>query len=341
MRTLAVQTTTRWLGRLTLCLFLGASAVTSAADPTPVRMQLNWAPGADHAPLYYAMEQGWFGDQGVALEIAPGGGSVFTVDAVAGAQFDVGIADLFTVMRAWSKGKEVTAVMSLFVNAPHAFYWLKESGIREVADFPGRRLGTLPEDPARRLWRALAQQAGVPADSVIWVDMAHNMKVAALQEGRIEVATNAFFHNHASYESAFGERLVTLPWRNLGFNPYSNSLIVHPAFLAREPGAVGAIVHTLQRAVRLCLQLPEPCLRALLKANDSLEEAPTRRNWQLVEALLRADAADAIVGAFREERLRADQQVLDTWFGIDKPFDVTQRATNALIDPALTFGPRP
>lgn len=323
---------------LSLVTALSCALAAAPARATQVRLQLNWAPGADHAPLYYALEQGWFAARGVELRVTPGGGSAFTLDAVAAAEHDMGIADLFTVMRGWSRDKSVTAVMNLFVNAPHTFYWLKDSGIRGIADFPGRRLGALRDDPARRLWRALAGDAGIDADSVMWVDMAHNMKVAALAEGRIDVATNPFFHNHAGYEAAFGERLVTLPWRALGFNPYSNSLIVHPAFLAREGTAVAAVAQTLQRAVAQCLRVPDPCLQALLRANDFLEEGATRRNWRLVETLLRAQHEDAIVGAFDPARLRADQALMTQLFGAGTAFDPVERASNAWLDPALTFG---
>lgn len=329
---------TRYLPVLRAVALLLALAAWPA-HAAQVRLQLNWAPGADHAPLYYALEQGWFAARGVDLQVTPGGGSAFTLDAVAKGEFDLGIADLLTVMRGWSRGTEVIAVMNVFVNAPHSFYWLKDSGIRGLQDFPGRRLGTLREDPARRLWRDLAARAGVAADSVVWVDMAHNMKVAALAEGRIDVATNPFFHNHAAYEAAFGDRLVELPWRTLGFNPYSNSVIAHPAFLARESAVAGAFVQVMQRAIGTCLRAPDPCLDALLRANSFLDAAATRRNWKLVAPLLRAQDDSAVIGAFDAIRLRADRALLEATFGAGQAFDPGLRARNDWLDPSLRFVP--
>lgn len=325
----------RWLAPL---VFM---ALAWASRAEQIRLQLNWAPGADHAPLYYALEQGWFAARGVDVRIAPGGGSAFTLAAVAKGEFDVGIADLLTVMRGDTGARPVTAVMNLFVNAPHSFYWLRDSGIGGLADFPGRRLGTLPDDPARKLWRALAQRAGIDADGVTWVDMAHNMKVSALAEGRIDVATNAFFHNHAAYEAAFGERLVELPWRRLGFNPSSNAIIANTRFLASHADDVRAFVTGMQRAVRACLHDAEPCLRALLRANPHLDEVNTRRNWRLVELLLRNADGLATVGAFDAERLRADHAMLVRYFGIAATDAADTIASNAWLAPEIIFGPAP
>lgn len=321
--------------KIGLALLMMLAACPLRAEP--VRIQLNWVAGADHAPLYYALQQGWFAARNVDLQVTPGGGSAFTLAALGRGEFDMGIADLLTVMRGPAGAQSVIAVMNLFVNAPHSFYWLKDSGIHGLADFPGRRLGTLKDDPARRLWRALAARTGVDADSVTWVDMAHSMKVEALAAGRIDVATNAFFHNHAAYEEAFGARLVELRWRTLGFNPSSNAIIARTEFLAAHAGAVTAVVQVMQRAVSVCLRDPDPCLRALLDANPHLDAANTRRNWLLVEELLRAPDADTTVGVFDRQRLQADQAMLVEYFGIKASDPWDSIASNAWIAPAITF----
>ena len=38
---------------------------------TELSLQLNWKAGGDHAPIYYALSQGWYADAGVELEVTP------------------------------------------------------------------------------------------------------------------------------------------------------------------------------------------------------------------------------------------------------------------------------
>ena len=62
----------RLLASLGLACVLSPIAA-SAADG--VRVCLNWAPGADHVPLYAARQQGAFADADLAVDLRPGGGS--------------------------------------------------------------------------------------------------------------------------------------------------------------------------------------------------------------------------------------------------------------------------
>ncbi|MEK9725904.1 MAG: ABC transporter substrate-binding protein, partial [Rhodospirillaceae bacterium] len=46
-----------------------------AAAAEKVNFVLNWVPGGDHAPVYWAKEQGWYDKVGIDLVIENGTGS--------------------------------------------------------------------------------------------------------------------------------------------------------------------------------------------------------------------------------------------------------------------------
>ena len=110
---------------------------------------LNWTPGADHAPLYYALTEGWYAEAGIDLSIETGRGSAMSAQSVGVGASPIGIAELGTAFVARSQGANLVAVMSLYANAPFVFYWKKSTGIEDVADFEGRTIGNPPADAAR------------------------------------------------------------------------------------------------------------------------------------------------------------------------------------------------
>ena len=65
---------------LTVALTLAVGGAKAAEDVTFV---LNWVAGGDHAPVYWAKEQGWYQDAGINLTIEEGRGSAASVQKVA------------------------------------------------------------------------------------------------------------------------------------------------------------------------------------------------------------------------------------------------------------------
>ncbi|MDH5204924.1 MAG: ABC transporter substrate-binding protein, partial [Hylemonella sp.] len=70
-------------GIKTLCAGLGlALVVAPALAQQKLDFILNWVPGGDHAPYYYAKEMGWYKAAGIDLNLEPGKGSAVAVRKV-------------------------------------------------------------------------------------------------------------------------------------------------------------------------------------------------------------------------------------------------------------------
>src|SRR5688500_12599482 len=93
---------------------VGFAAASLAAAPalaqTKVDFILNWVPGGDHAPFYYAKKMGWYKDAGIDLNIEPGRGSAPAVQKVGAGANQMGIADLANALVGRSKGANTVGV---------------------------------------------------------------------------------------------------------------------------------------------------------------------------------------------------------------------------------------
>jgi len=58
---------------------LGAALAAPAAAQTKLDFILNWVPGGDHAPYYYAKAQGWYAKEALDVNLEPGKGSMLAV----------------------------------------------------------------------------------------------------------------------------------------------------------------------------------------------------------------------------------------------------------------------
>ena len=310
---------------------LGLAQPAAAQDR--VALVLNWTPGADHAPLYWAQQQGMYRDAGIALTIENGRGSGFAAQRVGAGQAQIGIVDTPVALQTRAQGADLVAGMMIYAQSPYGIYWRRSAGINSPQDFRGRRIGTPPADAARVMWPMIARAMGIPADGVTWVNIAPPAKVTSLQSGAIDITTE-FYTSHHVYQRALGEDLGFVATRDIGFNPYGNAFFFNGAWLRANRDAAQRWVRVTQRAYAACLANPDPCLAATTQA-AAMSMEDIRTSWGLVAVLMTSDAGSTRpLGGMDPARMEATIDAVRTAFNIPAvtPAEVM---TNDLLDPAV------
>src|ERR1700760_1393211 len=321
---------TGWLFALALAM---PAVPASAAES--VNLILNWTPTADHSPFYYAKAQGWYEKAGIDLTIETGKGSGLSALKVGSGGSPFGIADLATMLVARGKGADDVAVMSIYANTGQTFYWLKSYGVNGPKDFAGRKIGNPPGDASRVMWPAFAKAAGIAPDSVSFVNVGPTAKSAALKSHAVDIISD-FYNSHDIKLREFGSDLGSLNWKDIGLNPYGNSLIVNGAFLEKNPKLTEDFVRITQKAYAACVSDFEPCLKALLDQVTGLDREEQLLQWGRIKELMTDEFTTSKgLGWIDEGRMQKDYELVKTWLGIEKPFAVETAFDNKLIDPAI------
>ena len=320
---------------------LGAAAAAALFTSAPLLAQtkvdfvLNWVPGGDHAPYYYARKLGWYAQAGIDLQIEPGKGSALATQRVGAGATPIGLADMAGVLVAKGKGADTVAVFNVYANSPQGLYWLKSSGIKTVKDLAGKKIGNPAADGARVMWPALAKANGMDPKSVTWVNIDANGKLAALKAKSID-ATTSFFNLHHVFERELGADMGFLAWRDAGLNPYGNSIIVNAKWLSENRPLVDRFVKVTQRAFAACVREPNPCVQALIDANGALKFDNELENWGLVEKLMSDKfSREVALGIHDDARMAADYDLVREYIGLDKPFQVRTTYTNEFLDRSI------
>ena len=321
--------------RKTLIAVFSAAAAFPAYGQQQLDFILNWVPGGDHAPYYYAKKLGLYAKEGIDLRLEPGKGSALATQKVGAGANPIGLADMGGVLVAKGKGADTVAVFNVYANSPQGLYWLKSSGIKSIKDFPGKKIGNPAADGARTMWPALAKANGIDPKSVTWVNIDANAKLSALKSKSIDITTS-FYNIHHIFQRELGTDMGFLAWRDIGLNPYGNSVIVNAAFLAKNKPMIGKFVKVTQRAFAACVKDPKPCVQALIDANGALSLENEMVNWQLVEVLMSDKTSRQVaLGIHDDARMKADYELVRDYVGIDRPFDVKSTYTNEFLDRSI------
>jgi NitT/TauT family transport system substrate-binding protein len=322
-----------------IAILAGAAVAVLAAAPALAQQKidfiLNWVPGGDHAPYYYAKKMGWYKDAGIDLNLEPGKGSAVAVQKVAAGANPIGLADMPNALTLRGKGADTVGVFNVYANSPQGLYWLKSSGIKSVKDLAGKKIGNPAGDGARTIWPALAKANGMDANSVTWVNIDANSKLAALKAKSID-ATTSFYNIHHIFQKELGDDMGFVAWKDAGLNTYGNTVIVNGDYLKKNKAVVAAFVKVTQKAFAACVANANPCVQALVEANGALQFDNELQNWRLVEVLMSDKFSKTVaLGVLDDARMAADYDLVKTYIGLDAPYDVKAAYTNEFLDRSI------
>lgn len=315
---------------------LAAIAVTALgaapASAQKITFTLNWVAGGDHAPYFYAQKMGWYKDAGLDIDIETGRGSAASAQKVGAGSSQLGLSDMAGVLLFRGKGADLVGIMNIYANSPQGLYWLKSSGIKSIKDLAGKKIGNPAGDGARTMWPALAKANGIDPNSVTWVNIDANAKLSALKAKTID-ATTSFYNLHHVFTRELGDDMGFQAWKDVGVNPYGNSIIANGAWLAANKDKADKFVKITQKAFAECAKNPEPCVNALVEANGALRKDNEMVNWALVTVLMSDDTSrNVALGWHDDKRMDADYKLVDEYLKMEKPYDIKSAYTNEFLD---------
>ncbi len=125
----------------------GTSAPATDAPPSPgaltaVRLQLQWVTQAQFAGYFAAVDQGFYADQGLDVEILQGAVDIVPQTVVAAGSAEFGIAWLPKVLASIEQEADLVNIAQLFQRSGTLQVAWADSGIAEPEDWRGKRVGT-------------------------------------------------------------------------------------------------------------------------------------------------------------------------------------------------------
>jgi NitT/TauT family transport system substrate-binding protein len=318
----------RWI---TLLLALVVLLQAAALVPAPLRAQgrnVTWKFTLDfliqgpQAPFLVALEKGHYAREGITLTVDRGFGSADAVTKIAGGAYDLGYADINSMIEfnARNPGKELVAVAVLLNSPPFAILTLRRENIRTPQDLVGKKLGAPVGDAPRRLFPVFARAVGLHPDSVEWVSMDVPLREPSLIRGTVNAITGFYFTAFINLKAAGvrPEDIVAFLYSDYGLPLYGNAVMAPKSLLEREPAALRGFVRAFIQGVRDSIADPAGAIAAIKKRDPLLNESVELERLLLAlrsNVLTPEVAADGFGGVRPERLARAIDAVAES-FGL-------------------------
>lgn len=236
---------------------LGAAAVARppAARAQNTAIQIAVAPIEESALPYYALQKGFFKQNGIDAEVhvSAGGGGAITA-AIVGGSLDLGCTNTGSLASAHVHGLPVTllALGALYTPAAPISHLcvVKTLGIKSAKDLSGKTLGVSTiHDMLQTVTLAWIDQNGGNSKEVRFVEITASEIPAAMKAGRLDGG----LLNEPFYTGAKDDvQLLGLPYEAMaGKRPFQTfGLAANRDWVARNPALAKSIVTALQQTAR-------------------------------------------------------------------------------------------
>jgi NitT/TauT family transport system substrate-binding protein len=285
------------IAALALAGALGSAQVQAQAV-TPVKFQLDWRFEGPAALFLVPVAKGYFKQAGLDVTVDAGNGSGGTVTRVASGTYDIGFADLASLMEFHANNPDApnkpVAIMMVYNNTPASVMALKKSGITKPADLAGKKLGAPVFDAGRRAFPIFAQANKIGA--VQWTAMDPPLRETMLVRGDIDAITGFTFTSLLNLEArgVKASDVVVLPYPDYGVKLYGNVIIASPKFLKEKPEAAKAFLSAFAKGMKDVLANPAAAVETV-KARDGIvnSELETRRLKLAIDTVVNSPDARA------------------------------------------------
>ncbi len=270
-RALALLAAATTAGALAAC---GQSS--GDGDLTQVTYQPNFAYNGTDAYIFYGIDQGYFADEGIELDLVPGRTAQAVVDSVVAGDVTIGRTAGTNVILSAGQGQKVTSVGSVVQKSTFGFVVPEAEESAGFDGLSGMDVLTVAGGPNNSIAPIVLDQQGVDPDSVSLV----NVNPAALLttygggQGDAVLTSVPFAQPVVGADRPSGGLLFA----DAGVNVPDYSYVVQPEYLEEERDTVAAFLRAAYKSFDEAVANPEDAVAALadavptVQANEAAEQ---------------------------------------------------------------------
>jgi NitT/TauT family transport system substrate-binding protein len=248
------RTRRRWLsGLATLGLvagMVGGTQVAVAQDDelTDASLQLDWTYLVYHSPFLWALDKGYYADEGINLTIKEGQGSGTTNDLIAAGQDTFGFADTYTTVQRRAAGAPVKSVEVIQRRSGFGHACLTEAGVSGPKDLEGQSVALVAAESTAAIWPAFAALNDIDLGQVSIVDADFSNKVQLLAAETVDCMIGYVAQDTLLAQLANPNVADAIGWVDFGINLMGHGIIVNDDTLANKPELITAFLRATNKA---------------------------------------------------------------------------------------------
>ncbi len=301
-----------------LCaLFLLPAAPAKAAEKMTVL--LDWFVNPDHAPLYVALEKGFFAKKGLEIELIAPSNPNDPPKLVAAGKADIAVSYQHQHQMQVDQGLPLVRIATLIATPLNSLVVLKDGPITTIADLKGKTIGYSVGGFETALLKVMLAQEGLKLSDVKLVNVNFSLS-PSLFSGQTDGVIGAFRNfelNQMALEKRPGRAFFV---EEYGVPAYDELILVANSKAVADP-KMRKFVDAVEEGVQYLINHPDESWKLFVShGRENLNDELNRRAWKdtLPRFALRPGALDKnrynrFARFLQNEKIVTKVPPLETW----------------------------
>lgn len=301
---------------LAVILIMPALPVTAAEKMTVL---LDWFVNPDHAPLYVALEKGFFAARGLEVELIAPSNPNDPPKLVAAGKADIAVSYQHQHQMQIDQGLPLVRIATLIATPLNSLVVLEDGPVKTLADLKGKTIGYSVGGFETALLKVMLAKEGLTLADVKLVNVNFSLSPSLLS-GQADAVIGAFRNfelNQMALEKRPGRAFLV---EEHGVPPYDELILVASSKTATNP-KMRQFVDALEEGVQYLINHPQESWKLFCShGRENLDDELNRRAWAdtLPRFALRPGALDKrrylrFARFLEQEKIVTKVPPLDSW----------------------------
>ena len=231
-----------------------------------ISLALDWYPNSNHAGIYYGIDNGYFEENNINVDVYTPSDPASILQTVASGRDEFGISYQPDLLLARSEGIPVVAVHSIVKTPLNSIMTLGDSGIDNPSKLKNKTIG-YPGIPLNiGILSSILEEQSLSIDDVELVDVGFDLVPALLSE-RVDAVIGAFWSHESILIELEGREVNILKFEEWGIPKYHELVLVtSEEYLKNNEEIVEKFVDAFSKGYEKSIENNDESMKALIAA---------------------------------------------------------------------------
>jgi len=318
---------------------LGVSSMYTTevwAETRNIVFRLDWYPSSYHAPIFVALEKGYWKDKGINVEVQFGIGSTDTVKMVGIGQADFGWANTVVATNAIEKGLQIKTIYGIYQKNALGFMVFEDSGIKSATDFRGKKIaysGVGEEAVLFELWR---KTNGLDSTDIEKIAIgSREVQRTMFLEGKIDGYWETLFSNIPVLQKQTNKKIIGILISE-GLHPINlllQGIVVNTKIIQEDPELVKGFLKGFKEGFMYSIDHPEEAIDIMMHRVPEIQDREIslemlKNSFNLLKT---NNSEDLPIGTFAKEDWDGTIEIMVEMGNLERGQDYDKYYTNKFI----------